>query len=95
MSSASHPRPPAGMKDDDIPHAPAVPAPTQEEYEKVEVTFDAPDPGTVRGVLVYHRPADRRRKSVKWRQEDDLQEVFYFEMDETERGESRGWCHGG
>lgn len=64
-----------------------MPAPAQEEYEKVEVTFSAPDPGTVRGVLVYHRPSDRRRKTVKWRAEDDLQEVFYFELDETERGE--------
>lgn len=54
----------------------------------MEVTFSAPDPGTVRGVLVYHRPSDRRRKTVKWRSEDDLQEVFYFELDETERGES-------
>lgn len=73
------------LKDEDIPLAPAVPAPAQEEYEKVEVTFSAPDPGTVRGVLVYHRPSDRRRKTVKWRAEDDLQEVFYFELDETER----------
>lgn len=72
------------IRDEDIPIAPAVPAPAQEDYEKVEVTFSEPSPG-VRGVLVYHRPEDRKKKSVKWKAEDDLQEVFFFEMDETER----------
>ncbi|XP_068245626.1 dentin sialophosphoprotein-like isoform X2 [Palaemon carinicauda] len=74
----------AGLRDEDIPIAPAVPAPAQEDYEKVEVTFSEPTHG-VRGVLVYHRPEGRKKKSVKWKTEEDLKEVFLFEMDETER----------
>lgn len=73
------------IRDEDIPIAPAVPAPAQEVYEKVEVTFSEPNPVGVRSVLVYHRPENRKKKSVKWKSEDDLKEVFYFLMDETER----------
>ncbi|XP_042226076.1 serine/threonine-protein phosphatase 1 regulatory subunit 10-like isoform X2 [Homarus americanus] len=73
------------MKDDDIPRAPAVPAPAHEDYEKVEVTFSSPNPESIRSVLVYHRPVNRKKKSVKWKTEDDLKEVFLFELDETER----------
>lgn len=38
----------------------------------------------IRGVLVYHK---RRgpKKSVKWRTDTELEEVQYFELDETER----------
>lgn len=75
------------VRDEDIPHAPAVPAPAQEDYEKVEVTFSAPHPVDVPGVLVYHRSANRKKKNVKWKAEEDLKEVFFFELDETERGE--------
>ncbi|XP_069165553.1 serine-rich adhesin for platelets-like isoform X1 [Procambarus clarkii] len=74
----------AAGKEAEIPHAPAVPAPAQEDYEKVEVTFSLPNP-SIRSVLVYHRPATRKKKAVKWKTEDDLKEVFYFELDETER----------
>lgn len=73
------------VKEDTIPHAPAVPAPAHEDYEKVEVTFSSPMPDSIRSVLVYHRPASRKKKVVKWKTEDDLKEVFLFELDETER----------
>ncbi|RXG58986.1 Serine/threonine-protein phosphatase 1 regulatory subunit 10 [Armadillidium vulgare] len=72
----------AGSESDFLDEAP-VPAPAQEDYEKVEVTF-APAKN-LKGVLVYHRPQSKKKKGVKWKAEADLKEVFFFPMDETER----------
>ncbi|KAK3919052.1 Serine/threonine-protein phosphatase 1 regulatory subunit 10 [Frankliniella fusca] len=38
-----------------------------------------------RGVLVFHRPIQRQRKSLKWKADTELESVHYFELDETER----------
>ncbi|KAJ1524384.1 hypothetical protein ONE63_010884 [Megalurothrips usitatus] len=38
-----------------------------------------------RGVLVFHRPSQRQRKSLKWKVDSELESVHYFELDETER----------
>ena len=60
-----------------------------------------PAPGQVRGVLVYHRPASRRKLSVRWRPDAQLVDVSYFDLDENERGElgkkgpRRVWEEGG
>ena len=64
-----------------------MPAPAQEDYERVEVTFSHGALGRPKGVLVVHRAADRKKKGVRWKAEEDLKEVFFFELDETERGE--------
>ncbi|KAK7078349.1 hypothetical protein SK128_002436 [Halocaridina rubra] len=56
---------PTDIKVEDIPIAPAAPAPAQEDYEKVEVVFTDPNPKDVQGVLVYHRPENRKKKSKR------------------------------
>ena len=53
----------------------------------MEVTFSHGSRPRPKGVLVVQRAADRRKKGVRWRAEKDLKEVFFFEMDESERGE--------
>ena len=40
--------------------------------------------GPVKGVLVYHR-VNRKKKRVRWIEDDKIQSVHYFEYDETER----------
>lgn len=40
-----------------------------------------------RGVLVIHsQMKNRKKKSVRWRAEEDLEMHHFFELDETERG---------
>jgi hypothetical protein len=39
-----------------------------------------------KGVLVIHRSIERKKKSVRFRSDDELVSIQYFELDETERG---------
>lgn len=41
--------------------------------------------GKVKSALVLIRPRNRPKKNVRWREEDELREFHFFEMDETER----------
>jgi len=43
------------------------------------------DDGKLKSALCIHRSKGKPRKSVQWREEDELKEIYYFEMDETER----------
>ena len=71
---------------------PAVHAPPQEEYEKVEVTFSAPNKIHKKSIMSKTDGSSssgqkEKKKSIRWKPDDKLQQVFYFELDETERGE--------
>jgi len=39
----------------------------------------------LKSALVIHRSRNKPKKSVRWREDDEIKEVFTFEMDETER----------
>ncbi|CAG5021455.1 unnamed protein product [Parnassius apollo] len=59
--------------------------PENEEQEKIEMS----EPHTVtvnglRGVLCYHKRKGPK-KSIKWKPDSELEEIQYFELDETER----------
>ncbi|CAL8143729.1 unnamed protein product [Orchesella dallaii] len=41
--------------------------------------------GKLKSALCLHRSKTKPKKSVRWRQEDELKEFHFFEMDETER----------
>lgn len=41
-------------------------------------------PGEVKGVLVYHR-VNRRKKKVRWVEDENIKQIRFFELDETER----------
>jgi hypothetical protein len=45
-----------------------------------------------RGVLIYHKTKKGPKKSVRWKQEKDLETIKYFELDETERGKHSVLC---
>lgn len=53
----------------------------EEKPSEPEMKFENKIPG---GVLVYHKRKGPK-KSVKWRTDADLEQVQYFELDETER----------
>ncbi|XP_065344831.1 serine/threonine-protein phosphatase 1 regulatory subunit 10-like isoform X2 [Cloeon dipterum] len=42
-------------------------------------------PDGTKSVLVIHRPADRVKKSVRFKSDEELVSIQYFELDETER----------
>lgn len=42
-------------------------------------------PNEVRSILSHGRRKGKK-KSVQWVEEENIKEIFYFEMDETERG---------
>lgn len=42
----------------------------------------------VKGVLVHFKSRRGPKKSVCWKEEKELEDIRYFEMDETERGNS-------
>lgn len=42
-------------------------------------------PGVFKSILSYGRPSNKSKKSVRWRAEDRLKEIRFFELDETER----------
>jgi len=69
MKSASPGSSPGGIRDQDL------------------VVEDPKDvgPRDVRGILVYARGAIRTKKRIVWREDSDLVQVEYFELDETER----------
>lgn len=47
----------------------------------------ARESGKPRGVLVIHsQMKNRRKKSIRWRPDDELEMHHFFELDETERG---------
>lgn len=59
------------------------------ESDKVEETVEPPVPHTLtvnglKGVLCYHKKKGPK-KSIKWKPEAELEEIQYFELDETER----------
>jgi hypothetical protein len=43
------------------------------------------DDGKLRSALVIHRSKNKPKKTVRWREEDELKEFHFFEMDDTER----------
>lgn len=45
-----------------------------------------------RGVLIYHKTKKVSKKVVRWKQEKDLENIKYFELDETERGKYNSEC---
>lgn len=62
---------------------------TEAESENVEENIEAPIPHTLtvnglKGVLCYHKKKGPK-KSIKWKPEGELEEIQYFELDETER----------
>lgn len=56
----------------------------EEENENVLTENVVKEIDGLRGVLVYHKRKGPK-KSVKWRGDSELEEVKYFELDETER----------
>lgn len=52
-----------------------------------DVPFEEPDtmPREVKGILVYHRGSEKRKRSITWRPEKELVAVKYFILDEDER----------
>uniref|UniRef100_A0A1E1WAA9 TFIIS N-terminal domain-containing protein n=1 Tax=Pectinophora gossypiella TaxID=13191 RepID=A0A1E1WAA9_PECGO len=63
-------------------------ATTNKETEKEE-TMDTSEPHTLtvnglKGVLCYHKRKGPK-KSIKWKPDTELEEIQYFELDETER----------
>ena len=64
---------------------PAVDAPPQENYEKVQVTFSGPEP---RVKTALKSPGSTKpKKQLRWKPDHQIKQVFFFELDETERGE--------
>lgn len=70
---------------------PATDDTVESEEKKVKVDDDVKKESTVskgvdglKGVLVHHKKRGPK-KSVKWRNDSELEEVQYFELDETER----------
>lgn len=61
-----------------------IKSPDQAEEEEGPTENVVKEVDGIRGVLVYHKRKGPK-KSVKWRQESELEEIQYFELDETER----------
>ncbi|XP_037078701.1 nucleolar protein dao-5-like [Pollicipes pollicipes] len=87
-----------GADENHEPEEERAPTPTIPLERSAEATEAAPKPaqapaaaadasaaGELKGVLVYHRPANRRQLSVHWRPDATLVDVSYFDLDETER----------
>ncbi|XP_043204802.1 serine/threonine-protein phosphatase 1 regulatory subunit 10-like isoform X2 [Amphibalanus amphitrite] len=68
------------------PTPPTIPLERRPSEAEPEPRASPPrEPGQPRGVLVYHRPAARRKLSVRWRPDNQLVDVSYFDLDENER----------
>ncbi|XP_078604470.1 serine/threonine-protein phosphatase 1 regulatory subunit 10-like isoform X3 [Branchiostoma floridae x Branchiostoma japonicum] len=61
------------------------PTKAEEAERKAEEDLEPPEPYKGGSILVSARRKNRRKKSVKWAVDDAIKEVFYFEMDESER----------
>lgn len=73
-------------EDGDTPASPATPTDTENAMESDETAASTRTRlnGGLKGVLLFSKKKGPKR-SIKWKSDDDLVEVRFFELDETER----------
>ncbi|XP_066260683.1 serine/threonine-protein phosphatase 1 regulatory subunit 10 [Euwallacea similis] len=71
-------------QDLETPASPPTPTDTTNQIETDDIPTTPRMNGGLKGVLLYSKKKGPKR-SIKWKAEDDLVEIRYFELDETER----------